>query len=180
VPVDVRALGCDFYAGAGQKWLCGPDGLGMCYVAPRSRELINSARRGFLAFENPEAGLDARLRPDARRFDAFAVGLEATALALASLELLAEAGWGEVHARAAALAEQLAERLLAHGREVAPRGRTTLVSFGSPDPPAEAARLAQEGIIVRYLPGRPWLRASVGAWNDESDLERLLGALSPA
>ena len=29
VPVDVGALGCDAYAGAGQKWMCGPDGLGM-------------------------------------------------------------------------------------------------------------------------------------------------------
>ena len=32
---------------------------------------------------------------------------------------------------------------------------------------------------MRNLPGRPLLRASVGAWNDESDLERLLAALTP-
>ena len=31
---------------------------------------------------------------------------------------------------------------------------------------------------MRNIPGRPWLRASVGAWNDEGDLERLLEALS--
>jgi len=31
---------------------------------------------------------------------------------------------------------------------------------------------------VRSIPGRPWLRASVGAWNDENDLERLLDSLS--
>ena len=30
---------------------------------------------------------------------------------------------------------------------------------------------------MRNLPGHPYLRASVGAWNDESDLERLLAAL---
>src|SRR5262249_4231817 len=29
VPVNVAELGCDAYAGAGQKWMCGPDGLGM-------------------------------------------------------------------------------------------------------------------------------------------------------
>ncbi|HTR88500.1 MAG TPA: aminotransferase class V-fold PLP-dependent enzyme, partial [Solirubrobacteraceae bacterium] len=33
VAVDVRALGCGAYAGAGQKWLCGPDGAGMLYVS---------------------------------------------------------------------------------------------------------------------------------------------------
>jgi L-cysteine/cystine lyase len=42
---------------------------------------------------------------------------------------------------------------------------------------ATRERLAQAGVVVRNLPGRPLLRASVGAWNDESDLERLLAAL---
>jgi L-cysteine/cystine lyase len=51
------------------------------------------------------------------------------------------------------------------------------VSFPSPDPEAEREELAQAGAIVRNIPGRPWLRASVGAWNDEGDLERLLDAL---
>jgi selenocysteine lyase/cysteine desulfurase len=29
-------------------------------------------------------------------------------------------------------------------------------------------------VLIRNLPGTPYLRASVGAWNDESDLDRLL------
>jgi selenocysteine lyase/cysteine desulfurase len=33
---------------------------------------------------------------------------------------------------------------------------------------------------VRYLPGRGLVRASVGAWNSEDDLERLLEALGAA
>jgi L-cysteine/cystine lyase len=53
------------------------------------------------------------------------------------------------------------------------------VSFTSPDPPAERARLADHGVVLRDVPGRPWLRASVGAWNDESDIERLIAALQP-
>ena len=32
---------------------------------------------------------------------------------------------------------------------------------------------------MRNLPGTPLLRASVGAWNDEGDLERLLAAIAP-
>ena len=50
------------------------------------------------------------------------------------------------------------------------RGRTTI-------PEATRDRLGESGVRVRNLPGRPLLRASVGAWNDESDLERLLAAL---
>ncbi len=53
----------------------------------------------------------------------------------------------------------------------------TLVTFSSPDPLAERERLAEQGVVLRDIPGRPWLRASVGAWNDEGDLDRLLDAL---
>ncbi len=64
------------------------------------------------------------------------------------------------------------------GAAVAPRERTTLVSFHSDDPETERELLAERGCVVRNIPARPWLRASVGAWNDENDLERLLGSLS--
>ena len=41
IPVDVDALGCDFYAASGQKWLCGPEGSGCLYVRPdRLDELL--------------------------------------------------------------------------------------------------------------------------------------------
>jgi selenocysteine lyase/cysteine desulfurase len=177
VPVDVRELGCAAYAGAGQKWLCGPDGTGMLYVDPQFREQLTVGRRGYGNLADPGAGLDARLHDDARRFDTFALSAEATACALAGIEILARAGWPTVHARARELAGTLATHLSALGREVAPRADTTLVSFASTDPTAERERLAQHGVIVRDIPDRPWLRASVGAWNDERDIERLLDAL---
>ncbi len=178
VPVDVRALGCDAYAGAGQKWLCGPDGTGMLYVSPALRERLAVSRRGYANLADPGEGLDARLHEDARRFDTLSMNAETTACALASIGLLESAGWAPAHEHARTLAARLAELLAERGREPAPRGPSTLVSFPSPDPPAERERLAQRGVIVRNIPDRPWLRASVGAWNDEHDLDRLLGALS--
>ena len=39
------------------------------------------------------------------------------------------------------------------------------------------ARLAEAGVIVRDLPGRGLVRASVGWWTSEGDLERLVQAL---
>lgn len=177
VPVDVLALGCDAYAGAGQKWLCGPDGVGMLYVAPALRERLEVSRRGYGNLLDPGAGLDARLHEDGRRFETFALSAEALATALAAVELLERAGWRAVHKRAATLAARLAELLDGAGRNTAPRGHSTLVSFASPDPTLERAQLLDQGVVVRDIPGRPWLRASVGAWNDERDLERLLAAL---
>jgi L-cysteine/cystine lyase len=177
IGVDVEALGCDAYAGAGQKWLCGPDGTGMLYVSPDLRARLAIARRGFANLADPDAGLQASLHADARCLDSFALSAETLACGLAAIRVLESTGWRAVHARASSLAARLAVLLAERGRDPAPRGNSTLVSFPSPDPPAEQALLAQRGIIVRYIPGRPWLRASVGAWNDEEDLDRLLGAL---
>jgi selenocysteine lyase/cysteine desulfurase len=177
VPVDVRALRCDAYAGAGQKWLCGPDGAGMLYVSAELRQRLAVTRRGYENLADADHGLDARVHDDARRFDAPSLSAEALACALAAFRVLESAGWQAVHERARTLAALLVEMLERAGREVAPRADTTLVSFASPDPPAERQALAERGVIVRAIPQRPWLRASVGAWNDERDLERLVQAL---
>ncbi len=177
VPTDVLALRCAAYAGAGQKWLCGPDGTGMLFVSAELRERLAVTRRGYPNLADPGAGLDAHVHDDARRFDAPSLSAEAVACALAGIRVLEGAGWDAVRERSRALAATLAERLAAQGREPAPSGPSTLVSFPSPDAEAERDALAAAGVVVRNIPDRPWLRASVGAWNDESDLDRLLSAL---
>jgi L-cysteine/cystine lyase len=58
-----------------------------------------------------------------------------------------------------------------------PRGATTLVSWEDPYAEETRDRLADAGVVVRNLPRRALLRASVGAWNDDADLDRLLSAL---
>jgi L-cysteine/cystine lyase len=86
-----------------------------------------------------------------------------------------------VRARAATLAAELADALAADGHDVTPRGRSTLVSWtvgSDADALAARDRLAGQGVILRDLPGSGRLRASVGAWNDERDLDRLLAAVA--
>ncbi|MFL5868557.1 MAG: aminotransferase class V-fold PLP-dependent enzyme [Thermoleophilaceae bacterium] len=174
VPVDVRALGCDFYAASGQKWLCGPNGLGYLYVrAERVRELV-PAWPGYGSLAETARPLELKLHDDARRFDSGLVAPHNAAWALAALDVLLGAGMAEVHARAAQLADSLASRLAERGLTVAPRGASTLVSWESPDPEADATSLREHGVVVRHLPGRPYVRASVGAWSSEEELERLL------
>jgi L-cysteine/cystine lyase len=178
VAIDAAKLGCSVYAGSGQKWLCGPEGMGMLYVAPAFRDRLAATRRGFASLENADAGLDARPAPGAKRFDPPANhGAALLSHALAAHGVLDAAGWDAVHERAASLAEDLARELAQRGHEVMPRGRTTLVAWHDPAMEDTARRLAGEGVAIRYLPGRDLLRASVGAWNDETDVERLLDAL---
>jgi L-cysteine/cystine lyase len=178
IPVDVRALGCDAYAGAGQKWMCGPDGTGMLYVSADLRARLRVEHRGYANLADPNTGLQAALHTDARALDTMSLSAETVACALASARLLQGAGWRSVHERARELADRLVLLLGERGREVAPRGDTTLVSFQSADPEGEREHLRQRGVIVRNIPDTPWLRASVGAWNDEDDLDRLMGALA--
>ncbi len=51
------------------------------------------------------------------------------------------------------------------------------MSWEDPDPEATRDRMAAAGVVVRFLPGTSLVRASVGAWNDESDLDRLIAEL---
>ncbi|HEY2282394.1 MAG TPA: aminotransferase class V-fold PLP-dependent enzyme [Solirubrobacteraceae bacterium] len=178
IPVDVRALGCDAYAGAGQKWMCGPDGTGMLYVSADLRARLAIERRGYSNLADPNAGVDASLHEDARALETMSLSAETLACALAAARVLEAAGRRAVHERARGLAGRLVELLGERGRAVASRGDTTLVSFESPDPEREREHLRRQGVIVRNIPGAPWLRASVGAWNNEDDLDRLMDALT--
>lgn len=179
IAFEAGALGCAFYAAAGQKWLCGPIGTGLLWVSPEWRERLGAAGPTYLNLETPAAGLDATPWPDARAFDSPALAPESTAGAIASLDALEAFGWDAVHARALALADTLADRLRAAGRTVVPRGATTLVSWESEDPEAEVVRAGEAGVVIRDFHGEPkYVRASVGAWNDEADLDRLLAVAS--
>jgi selenocysteine lyase/cysteine desulfurase len=180
VPTDVAALGVAAYAGSGQKWLCGPEGTGMLYVAPELREWLRPPAPGYVALADPLAGLDAVPHPDARAYDTPTLPGAALAQAAAALDVLAASGWEAIHAHAAALAARAADALRERGRTVLPRACTTLVSWRERDAEAAVARLADAGVVVRPLPHpeHPNLvRASFGGWSTAADLDRLLTAL---
>jgi len=170
VPVDVRTLGCDFYAASGQKWLCGPNGLGYLYAREQLLGDLPAPWPGYGNLADATRGLEFDLHPDARRLSVGFPPPHHVEWALAALDLLEGAGVRELQARAADLADGLAERL---GSRVKPRGRSTLVTWEVEDPEAEVARLAGEGFAIRDLPGTGTVRASVGAWSSEAALARL-------
>jgi L-cysteine/cystine lyase len=177
VPLDMAALRCDAYAASGQKWLCGADGTGMLFVSPAFRERVISIAPSYVCFESVTEGLDSPLRGDARRYDTPSLARESAAFSLAALKVLEGAGLDAVHARGREQAARLAALLAERGRAVAPRGDSTLVAWEDSNPEATRDRAAAAGVVIRNLPGTSLLRASVGAWNDDGDLERLLEAL---
>jgi len=178
IPIDVGALRCAAYAGPGQKWLCGPDSLGMLYIAPAFRERLRPISLGFINLTEPGANLASELWPDARAFNAPAVNGVGYAYAAASLEVLDAAGWDAIFPHAHDLAARAADELRMLGRDVLPRDRTTLLSWREPDAEAVFEQLSEAGIVVRSLPDGKTVRASFGGWSSEDDLDRLLAALS--
>jgi L-cysteine/cystine lyase len=170
VPLDVHRLGCDFYAASGQKWLCGPNGLGYLYARAELVPGLPAPWPGWGAIEEPNDALDSGLRPDARRLSVGFPPPHHVEWALAALDVLEGAGLAGLQARAVELAGELAERV---GDRTRPRGRSTLVAWEVADPEAEVERLRAEGFAIRDLPGTGTVRASVGAWSSAGALERL-------
>ncbi len=171
VPVDVGALGCDYYAASGQKWLCGPIGSGYLYVRSERIAELAPAAPSYQSLSEPLRALDLPLREGAARFDGGFPPSHHLAWALASLDVLGDDGG--VQAKAITGAQRLAGLLTGRGLTVAPRGDSTLVSWETPDPISESERLLEAGYLVRDLPGTSYVRASVGAWTSEEEMAGL-------
>jgi L-cysteine/cystine lyase len=178
IPVDVRELGCDFYAAAGQKWLCGPDGTGYLYVRGDRCAELDASWPSYMSLAEHGDALGLEQAEGAARFDMGVAPSGTNAWAAAAYDVLDERGFETLHERAVGLAERLAGTLRERGLEVAPRGRSTLVSWRSDSAEDDVLRLWDDGIVVRDLPGRGLVRASIGAWATEDELERLASAVA--
>ena len=163
IPVDASVA--DWYTVSGQKWLCGPETTGALYVA--DHESLKPRMRSYFALA----------RTDATRLAVVHLGHPLVAGLRAAVADLPE--WG--FRRAAELVARCREALIAADFEVRTEaGHGTLVSFRVPGEPVEVMKSVYErGVVIRYLPDG-WLRASVGWWNDEGDIERLVEALKHA
>lgn len=180
VPVDVKELGCSFYAASGQKWLCGPEGSGCLYVHSDYLDELEPPWPGYSTLADHERILESGLAAGAARLDHGFPSAMRSAWALASLGVLKAAGWDWVHGRAAKLASRLASRLQENGVAVMPRGRSTLVSWKASEPEQEVQRLGGDGFLVRSIPMGGLIRASVGAWSSEEEIDALAAAAGTA
>jgi selenocysteine lyase/cysteine desulfurase len=172
IPVDAAAL--DYYTISGQKWLCGPEGTGALVVA--DPDSLGVGHPSYLSQDSYEHDGTFEPKPGAARFDPNLTPASHTAGLRAAVASIPE--WA--YERADEVAERFRERLREAGCDVVvPDERATLVSWRVPADESEdlVAALAEAGVIVRDLPRRGLVRASVGWWSNEDDLERLVAAL---
>ena len=173
--LDVDATEADFYTVSAQKWLCGPDATGALYV--REPDALVPRLVAYPSAESYDIAAGTwEPKAGARKFDAQFT----PATSLAGLEAaLTDLPDGRF-ARARDLTDLCRTILLEHGHDVvSERGQGTLVAFRwDGDTEEAAAALYERGVILRELKGTGTLRASVGWWNDGSDLERLVEGLA--
>lgn len=194
MPVDVEAIGCDFFAATSRKYLRGPRGAGFLWVSDR---VLDAELEPLFPDMRGADWIDADLyqpAPDARRFEtwefawALVLGTGAAARYANALDL------DEVRDRVRSLASSLRERLTElPGARVLDRGpelgATVTASFADHDPADLVLELRRRGVntssqtrvdaVIDYdekgVDGA--LRMSPHYFNDASDLDALLGAL---
>jgi L-cysteine/cystine lyase len=174
--IDVDAGEFDFYTVSAQKWPCGPDATGALYV--HEPEALRIAQPTYMSqVEYDVAGASFTPRAGAARFDSVWIPLSALAGLLVALEAAPDWQFERVAQMARRCRERLVEAGYVDAIATEPE-QAGLVTFAPRDEPAEvAARLYDAGVVVRDLPGTPWLRVSCGWWTSEEDLERLVEGL---
>ena len=187
LPVDVKALGCDFYVFSGHK-LYGPTGIGALW-----------ARAEILAAMPPWQGGGAMIdrvtfekttyAPAPQRFEAGTPAIvEAIALG-AAVDFVTSAGLGAIHAHEMALVSKARNELsrLNSVRLFGPEESAGIVSFAleGVHPHDLGTILDEEGVAIRaghhcaqplmdHLGVPATARASFGIYSDESDIAALV------
>jgi L-cysteine/cystine lyase len=178
MPLDVQALGVDFYAVTGHKWLCGPEGVGALYV---STEMLEQLRATFVGWRSVEMGPKDYV--DATKFEVATSAFPLYAGLRAAMELHNDwaqpaARYEQIKKNVSYLRSKLSE--IPSVRFVGNYTDSGLVSFSVEDKtPSELARhLESAGIFVRTIPYPRCVRASVHYFTDKREMDRLVAAVA--
>jgi len=183
VPVDLGALGVDFYGGNCHKWMCAPKGAGFLYARRDVQHLVEPLVVSW--------GWDAR-EPGPSRFidEQEFQGTRDLASYLsvpAAIEFQAQHDWSRVRAEChelvrwgrAAVADLTG---LPHVAADSPGWYAQMVTL--PLPPCDHAELKRRlyddfgiEIPVMVWHDRPYIRISAQGYNSRADVERLVEAL---
>jgi selenocysteine lyase/cysteine desulfurase len=190
-PIDVVASNVDFCASASYKWLMGDFGAGFLYVKEKLlgsvvarthhgfRQLDEFATH-FLPGDPPGDGpISWKQRTDAAGHFEVGTWSSSTLAALAeSLEFIQRLGVDRIHAHNRALALRIQRELprLGYAPLTPEESIGSIVSFVVKDREDTARRLARAKVDVSL--GARRMRISPSVYNNDQDVDALIGALS--
>jgi selenocysteine lyase/cysteine desulfurase len=185
-PVDVRALGCDFYAITGYKCVLGPYPSAALYIRRAALDLVEVTWTGSRVTTTGGVDMDSvAFIPGAERFEYGGRPFAYEAAMAAGVEQVLALGLDTVAAHARALADSLRARLagIPGARLCSPTdpalatGIQTVALDGLPGTDASAALRERWSIVTRPALRGSSVRVSLAAFTDETDLDRLEEAL---
>ena len=175
LPLDLDAIGADFYAFTGHKWFCGPAGVGALHISPRGQAAIQPTYTGWCKTYSKGGA------------DSFEVSTAAYPLRLGLRHAIALhdrfAPIEERFERQVGLARSLWEQLpkIAGVRclsEEPPESGLVMFVVGDREPAEVELWLEKRGVFVRSMKEPVALRASVHYFNTEEEIAALLEALA--
>lgn len=185
LPLDMAAMGCDFYALPGQKWLLGPPGTGALYVRRDVQDRVWPSSMGWNSVDSFEMDGCFTLRNSARRYEAATQPYSLLAGWSASLSFVDDLGRAAVYDRIRGLVACLRGRLQdTPGVKLTPSGcwgPSALVCFNLEgwEPQELVDRLLQDWrIVCRSIATPPAVRVCPHFFNTEEEIETLIEALS--
>jgi selenocysteine lyase/cysteine desulfurase len=182
-PLDVKRTPVDFLAADGHKWLLGPEGAGFFFIRREHLKLLRPLGVGWNSVVHaPDfARIELLLKDSADRYEG---GSPSTAGLIglgASLEVLSQFGMEAIARRVLEITDLACRRLHQIGAVVRSDRREAfksgIVAFELPhrDPQALRRQCLQQNVVLSCRGGR--LRISPHAYNDQSDVDRLIQAL---
>lgn len=183
-PMNVQRTRIDFLAADGHKWMLGPEGAGIAFIRREHLKRLRPFGVGWHSVENPFEfrKSDLRLRDEASRYEGGSHNMSGFLGLAASLEFLRSFG---LNADDSPIADQILETTRRAIESLENIGATVLtrppkehqsgiVTFQVPncDPQALRQRCLDAKIAVSCRGGG--VRISTHAYNNQSDLDRLL------
>jgi L-cysteine/cystine lyase len=181
LPLNLTAIGADFYAFTGHKWWCGPEGIGSLYVSPQALESLHPTFIGWRGL----AGNSLNWKASGERFE---ISTSATPLQAGLREAIA------IHHQRGTAAERYQQikqlsQYLWSGLSKIPGIRCLktsppeagLVSFQiEPDPRHQQLVQFLEGqqILVRLIRDPECVRACVHYFTAPGEIDRLISAVA--
>jgi cysteine desulfurase/selenocysteine lyase len=192
-PLDVTRTPVDFLCADGHKWLLGPEGAGILYVRQEHLNLLQPLGIGWNSLDS--GGFDpasTHIKSSASRYEGGSTNMPGMLGLGESVRILQDLGASHASGpiaeavlhNADCMEEQLRRADLTAHLPAAREHRSGIVPIGweAADQAGETAYLAarkhciRRGVVLSVRGGR--LRASTHAYNNESDIERLVEALS--
>ncbi len=183
IPVDVTALGVDFFVGGCLKWLCGGPGTAFLYTRPDVRQTLRPRFTGWFAHQSPFSFDTGALEP---RADAMAMmngtpAIPAYYAALPGLEIIASVGVDRIREKSRQMTRRVFELADTCGfPSIATRDPDRLAGTVAVNPP-EALQVSRAlkalDFVVDYRPG-VGIRISPHFYNTVGEIERLMTEMS--